>query len=93
MRKHQTNATECNHTKSKLNAVHSFYSKLYSPKRIDINSMEEILNHITKFITQEESDQLIDDTPFSDILEEIRRKPKFSSPRLDGLPYEILNII
>lgn len=93
MLKHPTNATECNDTKSKLNAVHSFYSKLYSPERIDINSMDEMLNHITKFITQEESDQLIDDIPFSDILEGTRRSPKFSSPGLDGLPYEILNII
>ncbi|KAK4510448.1 uncharacterized protein ATC70_011427 [Mucor velutinosus] len=93
MLKHPTTVTECTDTKSKLDAVHTFYSKLYSPERIDINSMEGILNHITVFISQEESDQIIDDIPFAEIFEGSRRSPKSSSPGLDGLPYEILHVI
>jgi len=91
--KHPTTAAECNDSKSKLNAVHDFYSRLYSPERIDINCMEDMLSHITEFITQEESEQIIEDIPFTDILEGTRRSPKCSSPGLDGLPYEILNVI
>lgn len=72
MLKHLTRASDCNDTESKLDAVHSFYSSLYTADRIDINSLEVLINQITKAITTEESDQLISAISLDKILEGTR---------------------
>ena len=93
MLKHPNNNQECNDTKSKLSAVHTFYSDLYTEERIDINSLDSMLNQINKVISKQDSDKMIKEISFDDIIQGTERSPRRSSPGLDGLPYEILKII
>ena len=53
------NNSECNDTKSKLSALHTFYSDLYTEERIDINSLDVMLNQINTVISKQNNDNMI----------------------------------
>ncbi|KAK4509114.1 uncharacterized protein ATC70_007464 [Mucor velutinosus] len=79
----------------KEQAVHSFYSRLYTPTTVNQRDIQFFTNMIPA------SHRLSDDsheslcTPFTldDILDGLSRSPTQSSPGIDGLPYQILRLL
>ncbi|GAN07796.1 hypothetical protein MAM1_0176d07300 [Mucor ambiguus] len=69
------------------------YIKKTIDRRLDMRSMTMLKHPTTPRTDRHKHGQLIEPIPFEEILEETRRSPKFSSPGLDGIPYEFSNII
>lgn len=90
---HPVTGVNCEDTESKLAAIHTFYSDLYTAKRIDVNCLDEMLGHIHKQLSISEAQSILHEITYDDILEGSKRCPRKSSPGLDGLPYEILHLV
>lgn len=58
-----------------------------------LNSVDGILSQVSKAMTKEESAQIIVHIPFADNLQGSSRRPRFSSPMMDDLSSETLNVI
>ncbi|KAG0755178.1 hypothetical protein G6F24_012006 [Rhizopus arrhizus] len=90
---HPETGLECLDTKAKLDAAFNFYSTLYTAEPIDHQDLESMLNTIDKQVSPNDAKHIISSISFDDILDGSRRTPHKSSPGMDGLPYEILNLI
>lgn len=65
---------------SKLAAIHTFYSDLYTAKLIDVNCLDEILSHIHKQLSISDAQSIFYDVTHDDILEESKRCHRKSNP-------------
>ncbi|KAK4513077.1 uncharacterized protein ATC70_011523 [Mucor velutinosus] len=91
--KHPTSGEQCLETSTKLDAAKVFYQDLYTEEEIDLNCVERMLQYIDKTIPAEDSQDIIEDIPYEDIIQGSRRTPNGSSPGLDGICYEILHLL
>ena len=87
MIKHPDTRNECNDKDSKIGAAETFYSKLYTEERIDINYLNVILNHINKSIFKDETEKNSQGIYFEEIKQGVKRSPRKSSPGLDVFPH------
>lgn len=69
-----------------------FYEKLYSAEPIQLEAMEEILNHIppSTCFNEDVNNALTSSWTEEEILTCVSKAPRNSSPEVDGIPYEIL---
>ncbi|KAL4212108.1 hypothetical protein AB4K20DRAFT_2008234 [Rhizopus microsporus] len=91
---HVTNVM-CDNPATMLDAVHSFYSELYSQEPIDDVAVNDLLNALSASLQLSSIDHQIlsDPIDWDDIFEGVRRSLRKSSPGKNGIPYEILRLI
>ncbi|KAG1468931.1 hypothetical protein G6F56_003553 [Rhizopus delemar] len=82
----------------KMDVVHTFYQRLYTPEAIDEDAIDFLLGADThrdqhRILTVTDQELLIAPFTFDDIIEASKRTPNKSSPGADGIPYEILHIL
>ncbi|KAG1546419.1 hypothetical protein G6F46_009806 [Rhizopus delemar] len=72
-----------------------FYEKLYSAEPIQTEAMEEILNHIppSNCFNEDVDNALTSSWTEEEILAYVSKTPRNSSLGVDGIPYEILQIL
>ncbi|KAK4521006.1 uncharacterized protein ATC70_006890 [Mucor velutinosus] len=90
---HPVSGVPCEDTESKLDAIHTFYTDLYTKKDIDMNCLETMLGFVQRQLGSADAQSIIAAITMDDLLEGAQRCPSKSSPGLDGLPYEILHLI
>jgi hypothetical protein len=72
-----------------------FYEKLYSAELIQLEAMEEILNHIppSTCFNEDVNNALTSSWTEEEILSCVSKAPRNSSPEVDGIPYEIFQLL
>lgn len=65
----------------------------FLPPCIIVRHIKYISDHINKSIFKDEAEEITQDISFEEVKQGAKRSPQKSSPGLDGLPYEILNIV
>ncbi|KAG0979123.1 hypothetical protein G6F28_011964 [Rhizopus arrhizus] len=72
-----------------------FYEKLYSAEPIQLEAMEEILNHIppSTCFNEDVNNALTSSWTEEEILACVSKAPRNISPGVDGIPYEILQLL
>ncbi|GAN06991.1 conserved hypothetical protein [Mucor ambiguus] len=79
----------------KEQAVHSFYSNLYTPETVNHNEIQFFANMIppTHRLSDDSHESLCSPFTLDDILVGLSRSPNHSSPGTDGLPYQIVHLL
>ncbi|KAG1305398.1 hypothetical protein G6F64_008416 [Rhizopus arrhizus] len=92
---HPTTGALCSTSNEMLDAAIQFYSNSYSPEPIDNPAIDDLLSAISDSLRLSDSNQrfLTKSFTYDDLIEGVPRCPRRSSPGLDGLPYEILQLI
>ncbi|KAG1612140.1 hypothetical protein G6F45_013003 [Rhizopus arrhizus] len=93
--RHPINHTISSTRDEMLDAAAIFYSQLYSPDPIDYTAMDNLLDSLPEDLHLSEIDHQFITSPitYDELLEEVSRCPQRSSPGVDGLPYELLNLL
>lgn len=75
--------------------VKMYYTKLYSTEVIDNQKLDEFLDSIrfNETVSPEENEQLLEEITMEELLQQVKRSPRRSSPGNDGLGYPFLNIL
>lgn len=78
-----------------LEITEQFYMDLYSVDPICPSAFDDMASHIPRPCCLSTEDSKLISSPFvkNDILEQVKRTPKVSSPGTDGLSYVFLNLI
>jgi hypothetical protein len=78
-----------------LNIASSYYKKLFSPEQIIHEDVEQMISSIPDHIClqRDQSEKLWKPISFSELSYTITSSPRNKSPGLDGLPFEIYNLI
>ncbi|KAK4516930.1 uncharacterized protein ATC70_000258 [Mucor velutinosus] len=79
----------------KEQAVHSFYTKLYTPDTVNTTDIHYFANMIppSHRLSDDSHDSLCAPFTLDDILDGLFRSPPHSSPGIDGLPYQIMRLL
>jgi hypothetical protein len=82
----------------KEEVIHSFYTKLYTPDAINMDSINFLFGSNVnrdheRQLTPQQQETIMEPLTLESIILSSKRTPKKSSPGSDGLPYEVLNIL
>ena len=85
----------CNDNEALQQAIHCFYSTLYRPEPIDQPSVAQMLDALSpsNVLSSDDQDHLKQPFILAELLASASRCPRISSPRMDGLPYNIVRLI
>ena len=88
-------ATVSTNPEDMRNLVKDYYQALYTRDDIDPDQLSEFLSHTDRNVQvdDDENDYLVGDITIDELLEQVKRCPKHSSPGNDGLGYQFLQII
>ncbi|OBZ82453.1 hypothetical protein A0J61_09494 [Choanephora cucurbitarum] len=70
-----------------------FYNSLYNLAHTHLNDTYELLTSLQGRLSPAQTTTLMQSTSWDEIIFVSQRSPRKSSPGLDGLPYEILDIL
>jgi hypothetical protein len=89
------NQTICSSQDQMLAVTEQFYTELYSADPICSASMENMVSRIPDScqISNDDSDLMTSPFLMDEIIAQVKRTPKISSPGTDGLSYVFLNLI
>ncbi|KAG0934887.1 hypothetical protein G6F32_010587 [Rhizopus arrhizus] len=75
--------------------VRQYYQQLYTLDHVEDNELDQYLASVTfdKTVRIDENDQLMSPITIEDLLDQVKRCPKQSSPGDDGLGYQFLEIL
>lgn len=92
---HPTNPSLLCQTPDQLeDAVTCFYQELFQAEPIDLNKVDSLLESIPEgFNSQSEHRTLLKPITLDEIRAALKRCPSKSAPGMDGLPYQILQLI
>lgn len=92
---HPFTQAQCVTNDDKREAAFQFYKKLYTPSAVNQTEIQYFANQIpsTDKILDEQHEQLCTPITIDELIDGSGRRPKNSSPGIDGLPYEIYNLL
>ncbi|KAI9334631.1 hypothetical protein BD770DRAFT_18019 [Pilaira anomala] len=75
--------------------VREYYQQLYTLDPVEDNEIDQYLQTIqfNKTVTTQENDRLMGKIVIEDLIDQVKRSPKQSSPGDDGLGYQYLHIL
>ena len=73
---------------NKMKIATNFYTKLYTPNRVDTKTQDKLLRKIRKKINEEEKDKLDAPITIDELKTALFQMSKGKSPGLDGIPAE-----
>ncbi|KAG0973755.1 hypothetical protein G6F29_012651 [Rhizopus arrhizus] len=85
----------CSSRTQMLEVTERFYGDLYSADDICPTSLDEMVTNIPPScrLSEDDADMMTHPFELSEILDQVKRSPKVSSPGTDGLSYGFLNLI
>ncbi|KAG0734698.1 hypothetical protein G6F57_014301 [Rhizopus arrhizus] len=80
---------------AKREIVREYYQRLYTTDHVQDLEIDNYLNtiHFSRSVDQRENDALVSNITMEELLEQVQRSPKQSSPGNDGLGYQYLHIL
>lgn len=75
--------------------VRQYYQQLYTQDHVEPNAIDDYLHtiHFEKTVSREDNADLVAPITIDDLIEQVKRSPKHSSPGNDGLGYQYLKLL